>query len=129
MCSKFEMFDYGSANEGMYGDKTPPTYDLNRGMPLVSVVYSMDDNMAPDKVFPKCGMATTIVTADTLLSACTVLPSSAGTSLPGPSHSRNDYKRRKRYQEISLDIEVKLINDLRGHAATQSRGQKSSSHA
>nr|CAD7434506.1 unnamed protein product [Timema monikensis] len=41
-------------------------------------------------------MTESIVTADTLLSAGTVLPSSAGILLPGPSQGRINDKRRKR---------------------------------
>nr|CAD7581050.1 unnamed protein product [Timema californicum] len=42
------------------------------------------------------GMATSIVAADTLLSASTVLPNLPGNSLPGPSQGRNIDKRTKR---------------------------------
>nr|CAD7263107.1 unnamed protein product [Timema shepardi] len=47
------------------------------------------------RVVPKYGMAKTIDTAGTLLSASTILPNSAGTSLLGPSKGHNYDKRRK----------------------------------
>nr|CAD7201103.1 unnamed protein product [Timema douglasi] len=48
------------------------------------------------EVVPHKGMATSIVATDTLLSASTVLPNTAGNSLPRPSQGRNIDKRRKR---------------------------------
>nr|CAD7595888.1 unnamed protein product [Timema genevievae] len=57
------------------------------------------------KVVPKYGMASTIVTADTSLSASTVLTNLTGNSLPGPSQGRNIDKRRKRVRFSSLQLE------------------------
>nr|CAD7204297.1 unnamed protein product [Timema douglasi] len=69
---------------------------------LCSVLWSFPSRVltVPDVVVPQKGMATSIVAADTLLSATNVLPKSAGNSLPSPLQSRNMDKRRKRLRPV-----------------------------
>nr|CAD7576845.1 unnamed protein product [Timema californicum] len=61
------------------------------------------------QVVPPKDMATSIVATDTLMSTSTVLPNSAGNSLPGPSQGRNDDKSWKRTM-VSPFILERAIN-------------------
>ncbi|CAG2060631.1 unnamed protein product [Timema podura] len=50
MTTHFRRYDYGPVdNLYYYADKTPPSYDVSVGVPLLSIVYSMVDMVAPEE--------------------------------------------------------------------------------
>nr|CAD7575303.1 unnamed protein product [Timema californicum] len=50
MTTHFRRYDYGPVeNLYYYADKTPPSYDVSVGVPLLSIVYSMVDMVAPQE--------------------------------------------------------------------------------
>nr|CAD7265426.1 unnamed protein product [Timema shepardi] len=70
--------------------------NLGHPGPMIRVLCGLSPNTA---------LAKTIVTADTLLSASTVLPNLANNSLPGPSQDRNIDKRRKQPRFLVMSPE------------------------